>query len=62
MWFEETLGRCCEEGAWVILMKIYLVACAVAVHGYIGGRFGCLVNCLYMLTHGAVYGHFDTIK
>ena len=50
------------EGVRVISMKIYLVTCAVAVHGYIGGRFGCLVNCLYMLTHGAVYGHFDTIK
>ena len=41
MWFEETLGWCCEDGAWVISMKIYLVTCAVAVHVYIDGRFGC---------------------
>jgi len=62
MWFEKTFGWCCEEGAWVISMKIYLVTCVVAVHVYNDGRFGCLVNYLYMLTQGAVYGHFDTIK
>jgi len=62
MWFEETLGQCSEDGAWVISLKIYLVTCAVAVLIYNDGRFGCLVNCLYMLTHEAVYGHFDKIK
>ena len=43
-------------------LKIYLVTCAVAVHVYNDGRFGCLVNCLYMLTHGTVYGHSDILK
>ena len=62
MWFEETLGWCCEEKAWVISMKIYLVTCVVAVHVYNDGDLGVLVNCLYMLTHGAVYGHSDILK
>ena len=62
MWFEKTFGWCCEEGAWVISMKIYLVTYAVAVHVYIDGRFGCLVNYLYMLTHGTVYGRSNILK